>query len=341
MNPILTVTQQGQTRYIPGDSATPAQTTALAKIDPDAVVRQALDQQAAVVRDYLKGVGSAAQRTVDQAHQRNPTGYSSEPELRARNNRFYVTIVAMTLTIAAAVWGIVAIAANEGVIADAWLWPAWIAVTGAMAFLSIRWVHENESRRTPEGIALVTADSDAYATERAADGQHAIQTAIAAAIQWRAESEFADSQARQLATERAYTLMQPPQRQLTTTAPQEPGMVAFDTTLPVETPPSAAESPTRYRSVAMQPDAACLAMCAAVEALFDDCSQRGDTLIVSRLPWSQRGDWGAPMKRKAQDVLQQLDPPLLVAGDGGRWRLNVEAWHKAQASIAIRRRWLR
>ena len=125
MEPVLRVGEKGTERWVAGDP-TPVQQTALARIDPDSVVRDALERQSSTVNAYLKAVGSAAQKTVDAAP-RSPTGFSSEPELKARNARFYVTVGAMTLTIAAAVWGIVAIAAQEGVIADDWLWPAWIA----------------------------------------------------------------------------------------------------------------------------------------------------------------------------------------------------------------------
>ena len=352
--PILEVSTRGQTRFIPGDP-TPAQTTALAKIDPDAVVRDALDRQSSTVQAYLKAVGNAAQRTVDATPQRAPQGYSNDSELKARNTRFFVTVgafVAISATISA---GIVWIAALADVIEGSWQMPAWLTLAGGLALGLVWATHRSEAERTPEGIELERVRSDGYAVERQADGQHAIALAVAQAIGFKAESEFADSQARQLATDAMYASMrsaapapQTPQRQITDNrrfavkwqGEPENGDMVYATSLPIDTLQTATAQPTRrIVCTPMAPDAACLAMLDIVGKLFDDCAQRGDSLITTRLPWSQRGDWVAPMKRQATEVLAQLDPPLFVAGDGGRWRLNVGAWVKPLALSAIKRKW--
>ena len=350
MEPILEVTQQGQRRFVTGEPVA-AQPTALARIDPDQVVRQALDQQSSTVQAYLKAVGSAAQRTVDAAP-RAPTGYSSEPELRARNTRFYVTIAAYILLAATVAWGIVSLAALADMIEGSWQWPLWLAATGALALYLVKATHSLESERTPEGIELERVRFDGYATERAADGQHAIATAVADAISWRAQSEYADSQARQAATDEAYRRIEatrieaPAQRQLSDKRrfvvqwqQEDASMVNYATQLPIAAP-QAAQTVTRYTVSMVQPDTECLAMMEAVSRIYADCAQRGDNLITSRLPWSQRGDWAAPHKRKAIDVLQRLDPQLFIVGDGGRWRLNSAAWQRDIALSAIKRRWV-
>ena len=307
------------------------------------------------IRDSLKAVGNAAQRTVDATPQRAPQGYSSEPELRARNTRFYVTVgafVAISATISA---GIVWIAALADVIEGSWQLPAWLTLAGGLALGLVWATHRSEAERTPEGIELERVRSDGYAVERQADGQHAIALAVAQAIGFKAESEFADSQARQLATDAMYASMrsaapapQTPQRQITDNrrfavkwqGEPENGDMVYATSLPIDTLQTATAQPTRrIVCTPMAPDAACLAMLDIVGKLFDDCAQRGDSLITTRLPWSQRGDWVAPMKRQATEVLAQLDPPLFVAGDGGRWRLNVGAWVKPLALSAIKRKW--
>ena len=360
---MLTINEgRADERQIPRWDVAPAQQTALAKIDPDAVVRDALDRQSSTVQAYLKAVGNAAQKTVDQTPQRAPQGYSSEPELKARNTRFYVTVgafVAISATISA---GIVWIAALADVIEGSWQLPAWLTLAGGLALGLVWATHRSESERTPEGIELERTRFDGYATERAADGQHAIATAVAAAIQWKAESEFADSQARQLATDAAFgafvTGGRPtqPLRRLTGEPSAETRRFAVqwqnenDTVyasqidLPTSTPaapqaPQSAQSATRYTVSAVQPDAGCLALCQVVAGLFDDCAARGSDLVVTRLPWSQRGEWNAAQKRQTVDVLARLDPPLLLTGDGGRVRLNVQAWVKPIALSAIRRRW--
>ena len=346
--PILEVSTRGQTRFIPGDP-TPAQTTALAKIDPDAVVRDALDRQSSTVQAYLKAVGNAAQRTVDATPQRAPQGYSNDSELKARNTRFFFTVGAYVALAGTVAWGIVSLAQLSGAIDGAWHWPMWLAATGAMALWLVRSTHSLEAYLTPEGIEATRADADAYATEKAADGQHAIATAVAAAIQWKAESEYADSQARQLATDAAFgafvTGGKPtqPLRRLTANTERTDGDMVYATSIDLATPTRAAtqapQTAGRYTVATMQPDAGCLALCQVVAGLFDDCAARGSDLVVTRLPWSQRGEWNAAQKRKAVDVLAQLDPPLLLTGDGGRLRLNVQAWVKPLALGSIRRKW--
>ena len=319
MEPTLRVSERGQTRWVTGEATQP--TTAMVKVDPDAVVRSAIDAQSAAVKDYLRSVT----RTVDQAPQRSPTGYSNDSELRARNGRFYVVIAAYVATAMAISAGVVSLAVLADVVVDSWFWPMWLTLAGALALWLIRWSHTLESERTPEGIELERVRSDGYAVERQADGQHAIAQAVAEAITWRAQSEFADSQARQIATEAAFERILP-QRQLTV-APAE---LTYSQQAPIDIVCRPAT-----------PSTACLALCDTVQRLYDDSAQRGSDLITTRLPWSQRGDWDAAQKRTAVDVLGQLDPPLFIAGDGGRWRLNRAAWPLPMALSAIRRRWPR
>lgn len=343
--PILEVSTRGQTRYIPGDP-TPAPQTAMVRIDPDSVVRSAIDAQSAAVRDYMKGI--AAQRTVDPAvPQRAPTGYSNDSELKARNQRFYFTVTGYILLAATVAWGIVSLAHLAGAIDGTWHWPLWLAATGGLALYLVKATHSLEAHLTPEGIEATRADADAYATEKAADGQHAIATAVAQAIEWRAQSEYADSQARLAATEAAYERILP-QRQLPDNRRfavqwQQEDTAVYATSIDVQPlqPATAPQRSDRWTCAPVQPDTACLALCAEIQRLYADCGQRGDDLVTTRLPWSQRGDWAAPLKRTSTAVLSQLDPPLLVAGDGGRWRLNRAAWPMPLALSAIRRRWPR
>ena len=319
MEPTLRVSERGQTRWVTGEATQP--TTAMVKVDPDAVVRSAIDAQSAAVKDYLRSVA----RTVDQAPQRSPTGYSNDSELRARNTRFFFTVGAYIALAAVVSWGIVSLATLADVIDAGWHWPMWLAATGAMALWLVRTTHALEAHLTPEGIEATRADADAYATEKAADGQHAIAQAVAEAITWRAQSEYADSQARQIATEAAFERILP-QRQLTV-APAE---LTYSQQAPID---------IVWRPAT--PSTACLMLCDAVSKLYESCQQRGSDLVTTRLEWSQRGSWDAQQKRRCLDTLSQFDPPLLIAGDGGRWRLNRAAWPLPIALSAIRRRWPR
>ena len=345
MNPTLRVTEQGSTRWVTGEP-TPVQPTALAKIDPDSVVRSALDAQSNAVQTYLRTVaGNAGQRTVDAAP-RSPTGYSNGDELKARNRRFYFTVLAYVAMAIVVAYGLVQLAILADVLRDDWWLGAFLTLTGALALTLTFTTHRLEAHLTPEGIQATLAGADGYATERNADGQHAIATAVADAIRWRAESEYHDAQSRQLATEAQYGMISggsasAPPRRLTMAAHPDDGMLAYGVNMPLEPSPGAqtGDSTPSYIARPVTPDSGCIAFLTAISGLYADARQRGDNLVTTRLPWSQRGDWSAAQKRMAVDVLQKIDPPLLLAGDGGRWRLNVAEWHEQIALQAVRRRW--
>ena len=342
MNPTLRVTEQGQERWVTG-MPTPTPTTALSRIDPDSVVRDALERQSSTVNAYLKAVGNAGQRTVDAAPARSATGYSNSDELRARNRRYFFTVGAYAVLAVVVAYGLVQLAILADVLRDDWWLGAFLTLTGALALALTFTTHRLEAHLTPEGIQSTLAGADGYATERNADAQHAIATAVADAIRWRAESEYHDAQARQLATEEAYGRMaaQPPPRRLTMAAQPDDGMLAYGVNMPLQPSPGAqtGDSAPTYIARPVTPDSGCIAFLTAISGLYADARQRGDNLVTTRLPWSQRGDWSAAQKRMAVDVLTKLDPPLLLAGDGGRWRLNVAEWHEQIALQAIRRRW--
>ena len=349
MTPMLKVTEQGTERWVVGDT-TPAPQTELARINPDAIVRDALAANASAVQSYMRTVASTGQRTID-AGARHPTGYSNDSELRQRNRRYFVTIFAYVAIAAAISAGVISLAVLADVVVDSWFWPSWLTLAGTIALLLVRWTHALESHLTPEGIAMVGAESEAYASERAADGQFLISQAISLAIAWKAEAEHADSAARLTATSAMYESMAPaPAPRRLTMAPtlaDDGGMLTYATTVatPSQNAASAAQTPVQalqppvWTVKPAQPDSGCLAMLAEVERLFADAQHSGDNLVTRRLMWSQRGEWPMPMKRKAIDVLRQLQPPLLLAGDGGRWRLNVAEWCAPLAAQAIRRRW--
>ena len=93
----------------------------------------------------------------------------------------------------------------------------------------------------------------------------------------------------------------------------------------------------RSRSV----DPVLIALLDEVRKLFSDCDRRNSDLIVCRLPWSARarGDWPADAKHSATSTLARLNPPLITAGAGGRYRLNRRAWSEPAAINEIRRHW--
>ena len=254
-------------------------------------------------------------------------------------------------------------------VSESWQWPVWLTITGAAAFLTIRAIHESESRRTPEGIADTRAGADAYATEKDAESRHLIAAAFAAAIQTDATTKAQDADARHAATmqevNRIASQPTPAPRHRQITLRQQPedmqGMMTYATTTPApglqnaparqeaqdaaraaytpEYTEAPASAPPRPRHAAQTADPALVNMLQTVSDLFDDSATRADDLITIRLPWSARGQWPAETKRAAEQTLRRLDPPLIIAGAGNRYRLNRAAWCKGLAINAIRQNW--
>ena len=365
-SPYLTVTEQGQTRYVPRLDATPTTPAALVRISPDQVLRETMDHNSAALGAYLRTIAPTLHGQPDAGARSapgQPAGLSTAPELQARNVRFFVTVGALVAVAGALVAGIVQLATLADMLGESWQWPAWLTITGAAAWWTIRAIHESESRRTPEGIADTGAVAQAYATEKDAESRHLIAAAFAAAITTDAETKAQDADARHAITmqevNRIASQPTPAPRHRQITLRQQPedmqGMMTYATTTPAPALQNAQEgahaaytpqhteppasAPPRPSHAAQQPDPALVNMLQTVSDLFDDAAARADDLIAIRLPWSARGTWPAETKRRAEQTLRRLDPPLIVAGAGNRYRLNRAAWCKGIALNAIRQNW--
>ena len=101
--------------------------------------------------------------------------------------------------------------------------------------------------------------------------------------------------------------------------------------------PSLAAAPPRSASAATADPVA--GRCWRRSALFADCAQRGDDLIVGRLPLVSAGT-GLPNRSAPRFArFARLDPSLIEAGAGGRYWLNCRAWCHPIALTAIRHHW--
>ena len=375
MTNTLTVTDHNGRRIIPyGAPPNVGQPAALARVDPDQIVRQTMDSNAAALTAYLRTIAPAlaTDRDADAGYidAPRPVALSSAPELAARNARYYVTVAAIIAVLAILAAGLVQLATLADLLGASWQWPAWMTLTGGAAFWSIRRLHDATDERTPEGIAQTAAHAQAYATETDAESRREIAAAFADAIRADADARRTDATARALATDaelaRISAQPQPPAapprqfriRALTAeqdadlvyatsipraalagpTAQEAPGDAQPAPAVPEHPAPALAAAPPRSASAATA-DPLLVAVLETISALFADCAQRGDDLIVGRLAWSARGDWPAESKRAALAALARLDPPLIEAGAGGRYRLNRRAWCHPIALTAIRHHW--
>ena len=72
-----------------------------------------------------------------------------------------------------------------------------------------------------------------------------------------------------------------------------------------------------------------------VAALYDDGATTEQGVIKGRVPWSARSPWLDSDKAQAKRVCCELRPALIVAGDGGRWRLRIEMFGTADLALQV------
>ena len=371
MTPTLTINDRGQTRTIAAGPPTPAPTTQIVRINPDQIMREAMDSQSAALGAYLRTIAPTlhGQPDADDRQQRGPAGLSTAPELHARNARYFVTVGALVAVMAILAAGLVQLATLADLLGAAWQLPAWLTLTGAASFWTIRRVHEDSERRSPEGVADTHAGAAAFAMEEDARSRGLIARAFAESIRADAGARQLDAESRNRATDAEIARITgsptPAPRPALTLQRQQPDAGAdlvYATTVPSPISPTPAPNAQQARSAAISPvyapnstqtphrpamatvqaqqgDPALIAMLETINGLFADCARRADDLIIDRLPWSARGPWSAEAKRRADATLQRLDPPLIVAGAGGRYRLNRANWCAGIAMQAIRQNW--
>ena len=376
----LTITDHTGTRTIPKGPPAPHQTTAIVRVDPDAILRETMHGNNAALAAYLRTIAPTLDGQPDdgtEARQRGPAGLSTAPELHARNARYFVTIGALVFVAGTLAAGLVQLATLADLLGESWQIPAWLALTGAGAFWTIREIHETESRRTPEGIADTRAGAEAYAIERDADARTEIARAFGDSIRADATARQRDADARARVTDAelarigaAPAPQRTPSRLIDNRRfavqwqEEDAGMLTYATTAPataLQEGENATEAPqTPAAPVYVETDAAprlrpmatahaahapltadpvLIELLETIDRLYADCARRGDDLITERLPWSARGTWSAEAKRRTDATLKRLDPPLIVAGAGNRYRLNRAARCSAIALAAVRQNW--
>ena len=278
-----------------------------------------------------------------------------------------MTIAAIVAVLAILAAGLVQLATLADLLGAPWQWPAWMTLTGGAAFWSIRRLHDATDERTPEGIADRSARKR---TPRRQTPNHAAKSPPPSPTRSApTPTPGAPTQPRAPWPPTPNWRGSPPspsRRQLAAAISDQSLDAEHDADLVYATSiPRRARRPDRTGSPrrratgagstrtpcaalaaapppapAQQPPIRCWSLCwETISALFADCAQRGDDLIVGRLPWSARGDWPAESKRVALAALARLDPPLIEAGAGGRYRLNRRAWCHPIALTAIRHHW--
>lgn len=343
MEPTLRVSERGQTRWVAGE---PTQQTAIVArpIDVQRLATDAMTSNAAMVHDILRQMTP----TVDAERRAAQPGLSSPAELAARNTRFKWVIVAVVLLAAITAAGIVSVAYLAGHVDGAGALAAWLVLSGVAGYASVAYVHHREANLSPEALEgeRIRGDYDVSAAD--AESRQILAQAYADAVRDDAAARRASAESARQANI-AYAA--PTQRQMDytpRTAPETPIVravaPAMDDTLEgmPTTPSQGAQTPT---APIVAPDRDLVAMLEAIDRLYADCEQRDSDVILSALPWGNRGDWSIDAKAKADKVLayftRNYDTPLIYRkGDNGaRWRLNRQAWRRNVARAIIAREW--
>ena len=325
MEPILTVTQQGQRRFVPGE---PVQSTAIVArpVDVQQLATDAMTSNNNMVMAVLRQM----QPTIDAdpADRAQPAGLSSPGELAARNERFRWTVVATVILSMVATGGIVAIAVVTGQLTPALGLATWIALTGLCAMVAVWHVHRTELAHTPEALERLRTECEFDVSAQDAESRQILAQAYADAVRDDAAARRASAESARQANI-AYT-QAPAQRQMDYTPRTAPDC----STAPA--PVCAPVTPTAPAT----PDPALAAMLAFIREVFTDCERRDSSLITQRLPWSARGDWQAGDKARAVAVLATFpeSAPLIETRDGNRAHLNRQ-WHRRVAELHISREW--
>ena len=325
MEPVLTVTQQGQRRFVPGE---PVQSTAIVArpVDVQQLATDAMSANNAMVLQVLRSMGT----TIDAERTPAQPGLSSPAELAARNTRFKWVIVAVVVLAAITAAGIVSVAYLAGHVSGAGAIAGWLVLSGVAGYLSVTYVHHREANLSPEALEgeRIRGDYDVSATD--AESRQILAQAYADAVRDDAAARRATAESARQANI-AYT-QAPAQRQMDytpRTAP-ETNLSPNGDIIP------ATESQTRPPA----PDPALAAMLATIREIYADCERRDSSLITTRLPWSARGDWAAGDKARALAVLATFpeSAPLIEVREGNRAHLNRQ-WHRRVAELHISREW--
>jgi hypothetical protein len=343
---MLKVTDHGDVRYVPDydDGDDTDHSTAIVKsINPEAITRDAMAQNSAMVANLLKQFAP----TIDAPGYRNPpvAGIASPAELAARNQRFRWTVIALIALSSIAVGGIVLVAVVTGNITPALGVSAWIALTGISAMLATWHVHRTELQHSPEAIELERTRGEFDIATQDGETKRILIEAYAESIKLDAQTKQANAEAQRLANLSLLERSKPQE------APQRARAMVYDEIDldDYETPVCAPVAPTMatwelaqdegFQPIKpAQPSQALRNLLQAVREIYADCERRNSDTITSRLPWSARGEWAARDKERARAVLESFDPALIEAGDGGRYRLNRQ-WSQADAELKIIKLW--
>ena len=315
----------------------------------DLVRRQDVIDQVAGLVDIYRQQQATALEAVHADATRN--GYLSTAEqVRERRKLTRLYLLTYASVSALTVGGLAYLAMLAGV--DGALSVAgWMAGTGALT-LVLTWIrHGDEFRHSPEGIARHVVDAHWSLSEYEAETR---RKAIAWEHHAEARRQMAATQS--AADARQATLLR--MQELEARRKAVEGQRLSDTPLcegchsvghqaPIEGTPAASAAAPVSCDLSTNIDDHSAASAATVDtdwrtfliiwisSLYEPGATNEGGVIKGRVPWAQRSNWPALEKAAAQRACCRQRPALIVAADGGRWRLRKELFNDAEQALHI------
>lgn len=338
--------------------------TTLARLDIDAVTRDAFAANNAALDGYLRQIAPlpAWRNGLDCTIDAEPRGVAAPHESHERSRRYIWTLAAIVALSIVATGGLAFTAYQVGALPNVGLTVAiWIGAGGMLAIYLVQRLQAHDLAHSPEAIALVRERANAYATETNADAQAGLIAAYADTLRSQAAAHAATVQAQAAALDaHTQSLARPvpvrPPRRVTVAGATQPQAWELDAAgnpvvLPPPAPPCTPPSPPAAfleYTVAAAPapagvDPTVAVMLAWVAELYATDAATGEYVnleggtraILLRAPWSERSTALPPAARKqVWRRLQALQPPLFSQTTGGRYVLGP--YPKLAALAAVR-----
>jgi hypothetical protein len=225
----------------------------------------------------------------------------------------------------------------------------WLFGTGALSLLLAWRRHGDEFTHSPEGIARHLLDWHGdIASYEAETRRKAIAWEHQAELRRQQATERAAEQGRQLAqlrideldARRKAIVAQSERRTLadwrleSAQLLQEERGEALEV-LQVQSIQDALSNAPGASSTVLAGQSWQAALLAWVASLYDDGATTEAGVIKGRVLWSARSSWTEADKAAAKRVCCEMRPALIVAGDGGRWRLRREMFGTADLALQV------
>ena len=307
------------------------QSTQLARIDADAVTRQAMESNSQALAAYLRAVAPSMPTVHNDVVDTPPRGVAAPHEAEGRTQRYRLTLVAIVCLATLATGGLSFTAYNLGMIAHVGLAVTiWLGASGIVSIWLVTWLQRLDLAYSPEAIALVRENAIAYQTEAHADAMKEVGSAYAFALRTdataKADVHRLSAEIRNREVDRDLLRLQS-----THQAPRPPARETCADLPATCITPAETCAPT-----CITPDLP-VSVAAVVLSWLEAGIKAGDIqpgrYIRKTAPWSDRGELPESVRAEVKRRLATCQPPMIEAGTGGLYKFGPYGWVAARATV--------